>query len=193
MKNTPEPLLENDRKISELYAKPDYEGRSEEIQALYRERWRLQDEYQSYFCLSIGGMGRYCHAMEQIGMVEWGGDPPAWPELAAFNVPTTKVTYNGKEYDEPDEESPEHKAYTAACDEVRSWTDVDVIAGHKVYGTNDGWWVKPSEIAKALDRYYAWKKDGHSINEIMPGDEEYWDKWISFLETATEGGGFTVH
>jgi hypothetical protein len=187
--NTPEPLAENDRKCDEILHQPPTDETRAAYRALLEERWRLQEEYGSYFRLNIFGMGQYRGAMEEIGMLAWCGEP-RWPELADFGVPITKTTYNGREYVEPDEGSLEYAAYKAACDEVLAWTDTTVIAGHKLC-SNDGWIVTPMEIARALDRWYEWKRE-HAITELLD-DEDYWNKWIAFLETAVKGGGFKVY
>jgi hypothetical protein len=161
-----------------------------EKSALYAERRALQDDRLSYFRLNVWGMGAYCRHMETIGMLEWGGDHPPFPDSADFNIPQQTVIYNGKAYQEDDEESSEYRRYDAATRKVLAWTDTEVIAGHK-FGSNDGWIVTPREIAAALDAYRRYVAE-HEVGELVKDDLDYWKRWISFLATAAEAGGFEV-
>ena len=179
-----------------MWGKDRKELTEQERKDLYEERWRIQDQTLCYFRLNIYGMRTYRNVMEQIGMLEWDANPNGldWPSYEQYNVPMKDVEYNGQLYSEPNESSPEYVEWQKAQDEKLRWSGTTVMPGHK-FCSNDGWIVTPREIAKALDVWYEWRKE-HDVCELLGSDDAdptYWNKWIAFLETACEAGGFSVH
>jgi hypothetical protein len=169
-----------------------------EREALWTERSRIQDETLCYFGLNISGMRQYRNHMEALGMLEWSDEQhPPFKDYSAFGVPMVDVEYRGKTYQEPDRDSPEYKAHLEDQERTLAWTgsDTTVINGHKLCD-NSGWLVTPKEIAGALEVYRKLKEDNPELIDEVVGednDDGYWDRWIAFLATACEGGGFEVH
>jgi hypothetical protein len=120
----------------------------------------MEADDPSYFHANIFSMGMYRTYMFRLGMMV--NDP-------------------GPQYDRTD---PEAQAKWAIAVEGDSGTGL--LPSYK-FGSNDGWFVNPDEIAGALaafDTVTATQRD-----EVIPsGDRRYFGQWVAFLRRAVRDG-----
>lgn len=164
-------------------------------QRVWVEAWRAFDGTQvNYFRLNIWGMGRYCAAMWDLGMVVENEHPP-FPKLP------DGITWEDVEVAEyPDDHEgetpkPEAVAHHQATEAVLAWhsDEPKAIEIHK-FGTNDNWNVTPEEITAALVAYHG--KNPDEVSKVLAEhgitERNYWDKWIAWMTRAQDMGGFRV-
>ncbi len=153
-----------------------------------------------YFRLNISGMGRFCHAMHELGMLYASGSPAAWPTAPSQRI--KELAYDLDSGEEPDgtpEELAQARAYAEAIRKhlAAHPFDGDVIPSHK-FSTNDGWIVTPDEIKAALAEYDS--IDAETATRRLtqtvftqPNELEYWFRWIVYLRRAVDYEGFEVY
>lgn len=197
------------------------EGGSEEFHFNLTALKRLFAEHDTveshtYFRLNIWGMGRCRDIMDERGeMVHYIGGHPEWPDLSDFGLDEypEDVQYDD-DYNEigpwPDG-SPEAQ-FVAARDAILAYSPPGVrgIPGWKL-GSNDGWLVTEEDCKGALACLRDWAitqvddpSDDAAVRAKMvespivrfddgEGPVEWWEGWVTFLETASTHGGFRTH
>lgn len=145
------------------------------------------DRDEDYFSANIGGMGWLAGHMESTGMLCHAPGPTReeWDALPKYDESATDeyADWGGK-------------TYVEASDRLLALHrgECPGIPEHKVYGTNDGWWVIPGEIRPALEAYSAWVvENGPMALRISDAEDlRFWTDWISYLGRMVTRGGFRV-
>ncbi|WP_327413842.1 hypothetical protein OG429_13425 [Streptomyces sp. NBC_00190] len=111
-------------------------------------------------------------------------DRPQWPTFEEYGVDPADFSDTA---DLTEERQKAKAAFVAAYQAVREAADdePDAIPAYKLRFC-DGFWVTPSEIAAALNRYEA--HPNYDCAELPFGDQT-WARWIAFLRVAQAAGG----
>lgn len=171
-----------------------YERGSAEYMAAQAEVDRAYDQWDDladdYFRLNISGMGWCRDFMLERGMAyeARGLDFPhfEWPEREDFKT--------GEEYDAAQLAAEER--YTEISEPILEYHPEggDTIPTFKL-GSNDGWHVTEAECAAAVAAARA--SDGSIPTYLnQEGEHEvvrWWEKWVDYLDRASQRGGFRVH
>jgi hypothetical protein len=183
---------------------PRYRAAADQVHAAYAA---MRDAERSYFRLNMFGMGRYCDLMSRIGMTfDDPSDRPDWPEPEDYGTTYDEIEQVENREDYPDvmfadEQLRRIAAYRDARDRLLSWHGVEVpgIPDHK-FSSNDGWIVLPAECEAAVRIWRQFVSDEGDeeaavIIAGVLGDKgmDYWLKWIAYLASAVNHGGFEVH
>lgn len=150
------------------------------VDQLFSKLYRLKEP--GYFCLNIGGMGRYADAMAELGMAHESTSGLDWSQ--------------SPDYPEDDDDKEKMDAYQVAMDAFTSAhgspADKPTIPLHK-FSTNDGWFVTPEEIRAALDEYDTRCSEELSETTRNLIETDYWGEFIAWLRLAAEHDGFRVN
>ncbi|MEV7177433.1 hypothetical protein [Kitasatospora sp. NPDC093679] len=138
------------------------------------------------FRFDMSSMGPALRAMDRLGMLSYGHEPPAWPKSADFGL--TSADFVGAADGRVSETM---RTYEAACRAVAAWhaEPPTGIPDHKIGGTNDGWIVTPAEIRAALAALAAQPEEAKAGTFA---EHPRWDEWIDYLTRAAAHGGFRV-
>lgn len=149
----------------------------------YERRWEERDE-SAYFRLNIGGMRVAVGFMRELDMV-----------FDASNVPTRDEWLAIPPYidDENGDGGPEHREAIDALVGRLAPDERPGIPEHKLFSSNDAWWVRPIEILGALHQYRQAVADNpERVAKVVDGCT-WWGEWIDYIERAArDGDGFRV-
>ncbi|MFF7613500.1 hypothetical protein [Streptomyces lavendulae] len=111
-------------------------------------------------------------------------DRPQWPTLDQYGL---QLAHLSDTADLTEDQKKAKTAFVAAYQGVREAADdePEAIPAYKLRFC-DGYWVTPSEIAAALNRYEA--HPNYDCAELPFGDQT-WARWIAFLRAAKAAGG----
>ena len=158
---------------------------------MYFRGKHFDDGDEVYFRLNISGMSRFCDYMADRGMIFDAGQHSPFPKPENFGLTWEQIeAYQYPEYADgitlTEDQRQAAAKYQAEKDAVLSWHGPEIpgIPSHK-FGANDGWIVTPAECqaAVAIGRKHSPPAE----------DDDYWAKWLDYMDRASRVGGFEVH